>query len=181
MRGEYRRGRKSSLSELLCTIVGGFMETVITFFLIVIVILQMIQLFISSGIKNKTHSVVLNQESILLRFSQIADAIIQIADAKRVMEVIKLVGKEDLGFTIKDFEPRKDIILESMLELLKDEKLRQQYKKDADTLAFCIISRSGFAQFVKYSSDFKKPLAKLLVNRDYKGAERLIKKMVNAL
>jgi len=122
-----------------------------------------------------------NYSGIAGKVSQIADAILQIADSKRLMEIIKLEGKEDLGINPEDFKAKKPELLKSMLEILNSEDERKRWRKDPDTFAYCILSHSGFTNFVANSGDLKKALARTLANRDYKATERTIRAMVRAL
>jgi hypothetical protein len=82
---------------------------------------------------------------------------------------------------LEDFKPKKDQILKVMIEILNDSAMREQYKRNASSFAYNIVNHSGFGEFVKYTSDVQKPLARVLANHDYKAAERLIKTMVSAL
>ena len=108
----------------------------------------------------------------------IQESIMQIAESKRLSEILIIEGKKDLGIKPEDFEPKKE-------ELRKTAHVAIEKSKHPtpSTWAYCILKDSGLELFLdsKSRGNAEKVLGRLLANGNMQAVKGFLTKLVNAL
>lgn len=168
-------GGENLLCQNLFAKYGGFMESIIfswvvSFVLAGALVFGFIKLSVIPGIVSQM------KQSMV----EMAEALKTIGESKRLSTVFLIEGKKGLDVSLEAFEPKREEIRQNMLDALEEKVLDYSNKSgrinNPDTLAYVILDRSGFENFVDSDtkSKAKQALARVLANQNISGAKGLI-------
>lgn len=108
---------------------------------------------------------------------KIYQSLSRIAESNRLSVVLSIEGK-NVKSVPEDFAPNKEVIKKRLLDALEKEN-----HPNPDTLAYCILSHSGFESFVNGNAwtNSKKALSRLLTNGDMEKVKVFLTDIVNQL
>ncbi|MBX4195761.1 hypothetical protein KW796_02295 [Candidatus Parcubacteria bacterium] len=104
---------------------------------------------------------------------------------QRLSTILEFKGHgSELKVTPEKFEPDREVLLDRALKALNDPELSSRYQNgDPNTWGYCILEKCAFDDFVirdTYTA-VKKGLARLLANRDIRGAENFLREVMTQL
>jgi hypothetical protein len=112
--------------------------------------------------------------------AEMTEALKVIGESKRLSTIFLIEGKKGLDISLEDFEPKREEIRQNMLDALEEKVSDYSNKsgriKDSETLAYVVLDRSGFENFVdsETRNKAKQALARVLANQNISGAKALI-------
>ncbi|MEK7212082.1 MAG: hypothetical protein AAB686_00195 [Patescibacteria group bacterium] len=124
------------------------------------------------------------QKAIVQEMRQVKEAVVRIAESKRLTTILEIEAKKGLDFEMGDFEAKRDALKAALLVQLEEQLGKDKtWRNQPDTMAWCVLDHSGFKLFVEsdVAQKAQKALGRLLANGETEKARKFIVKLANAL